>query len=158
MRICCAIFLVENLCLCYISRFFHLCVFLLLCKVYFLITAALTLTHLLILHSCDIVPHCQLSQISRKQWTPRNYQLPSTCCSREICTHFCTKLCAHFCTKLCAHFCVWFSVSTAVLAMLKQWQLSPPHLRRGHRGPDIGDLLIRGLITSDPKIAHGYPP
>ena len=80
--------------------------FLLLCKVYFLITAALTLTHLLILHSCDIVPHCQLSQISRKQWTPCNYQLPSTCCSREICTFFCTKLCAHFCTKLFAHFCV----------------------------------------------------
>ena len=120
--------------------------------------------HLLILHSCHIVPLSILPDL-RKQWPQLAIISFSTCNGRDL-----HKI-AHILHNI-------VSVTSAVWAMLKQWQLSPLHLlsqcsvqgipkrsvhctlhcTRAHKGPDIGDLLIRGLITCDPKIAPGYPP
>ena len=115
----------------------------------FTITPVLTLPHLLILHSCHIVP-LSIVPDSRKQWTQLAIISFPTC--RDL-----HRIAPHI-----LHNVANFSVTSAVWAMLKHWQLSPLHLlvqRTGaHKGPDIGDLLIRGLITCDPKIAPGSPP
>ena len=100
---------------------------------------------------CDIVPLSIVPDL-RKQWTQLAIiSLPTCTGSRDLhkIAHF-AQYCERFCDK-----CGLGNVETmAIIA-----SGPAPQQRTGaHKGPDIGDLLIRGLITCDPKIAPGYPP